>query len=590
MASPGLQLELSCGMSSLSFGSLLPYRTRQFLPQSLDLSNCEEIAPQFDRLEKQAGACRTVADLERWIVDWGELSAVLDEESSRRYIAMTCHTDDAKAEQDYLHFIEHIEPKTKPRQFELEQCFVKHPLQSELPKKRYQVFIRDMKSQVELFRPENVALESEEAKLSQQYQKLMGSLTVQFRGEERTLTQMGKFLEEPDRTLRKEAWTSVAQRRLQESEAVDALFDQLLEVRLQIAKNAGFESYLDYAFRALGRFDYTPTDCHDFHTAVEREVMPLLRSLQSERREKLKLDTLRPWDLSVDPFNRPPLRPFTETKDLVAKSRRVFDQIDTEFATNFSMLQTTQLLDLENRPGKAPGGYQTTLSEARLPFIFMNAVGMQRDVETILHEAGHAFHSLAVQEEDVYYYQHAPIEFCEVASMTMELFGNEHMEVFHSPTDAQRARRMHLEGILSVLPWIATVDAFQHWIYEHAGHTRAERTAAWLEIAGRFGGDVDWAGHADVRESLWHRQLHIFIHPFYYIEYGIAQLGALQIWLNSQENKAGAIADYKRALSLGGSRPLPELFEAAGCRFDFSGRVMKPLVDLIRKELDRLEP
>jgi oligoendopeptidase F len=533
--------------------------------------------------------CKSGPELEGWLLDWSELSAALDEESSRRYIAMTCHTDNADAEKAFLHFVEKIEPNLKPRQFKLAQLYVAQPARRQLPQDRFKVFDRDTQVQVELFRPENVALETEEAKLSQQYQKLSGSLTVQFRGEEKTLVQMGRYLEEPDRDLRREAWELVASRRLLEREKFEDIFDQLVALRQQIAKNAGFANYRDYAFRRMGRFDYTPDDCMRFHDAVEREVMPMIRELHAHRRDQLKVEQLRPWDLAVDPFNRPPLRPFDQVEDMVAKTQQVFDQLDGELAEGFAGMSKMRLLDLANRKGKAPGGYQSTLAEARLPFIFMNAVGLQRDVETILHEAGHAFHSLATREEDLYAYRTAPIEFCEVASMSMELLGNEFLEKFYSPVDANRARRTHLEGVANVFPWIATVDAFQHWVYTHPGHTREERTEAWNGLMKRFGGDVDWNGHEDVRANLWHRQLHIFIHAFYYIEYGIAQLGALQVWANSKQDKRKALNDYKAGLKLGGSRALPQLFAAAGCKFEFSAQTISPLVKLLRAELAHLE-
>ena len=457
-----------------------------------------------------------------------------------------------------------------------------------MPKARYEVYDRDAKLSVELFRPENVPLETEEAKLGQQYQKLSGSLTVQFRGEEKTLVQMGRHLEEPDRALRQEAWELVANRRLQEAEKFEEIFDQQVKLREQIATNAGFKNYLEYAFRARGRFDYTPEDCRKFHTAIEQEIVPVLRDLQTHRREQMKVPSLRPWDLSVDPLNRQPLRPFEQVDQMVSKTQKIFNQLDDRLGQGFQTMQDLKLLDLANRKGKAPGGYQSTLSESRLPFIFMNAVGLQRDVETMLHEAGHAFHALATQQEDLYAYRGSPIEFCEVASMSMELLGNEFLEEFYSEGDANRARRKHLEGIVEIFPWIATVDAFQHWIYSHPGHSRAERSGAWLSLMDRFGGNVDWSGHETVRANLWHRQLHIFLHPFYYVEYGIAQLGALQVWVNSKRNKAQALEAYLRGLSLGGSRPLPELFAAADCRFDFSVQTVKPLVEMVRMELAKL--
>ncbi len=575
-------------MNLLPFGKLPAHSPRHFVPAEIDLGDWKQIEPLFDALVKRAPECKTIEEFERWILDGGELSAALDEESSRRYIAMTCHTDNAEAEKSYLQFVENIDPQTKPLQFKLAEIYLAHPLRKQLPVERYRVFDRDTALRVELYRPENVSLETEEAKLGQQYQKLSGSLTVQFRGEEKTLVQMGRYLEETDRTLRQEAWELVANRRLQEADKFEEFFEGLLNLREQIAKNAGFPNYLTYAFRARGRFDYTPQDCEAFHDAIESEIMPVLRELQAERRRELSLEKLRPWDLAVDTLNRAPLRPFDQVETMIEKTQQIFDKLDGGLAGGFKTMRDLKLLDLANRKGKAPGGYQSTLAESRLPFIFMNAVGQQRDIETMLHEAGHAFHALATREEDLYHYRSAPIEFCEVASMSMELLGNEFIESFYAAPEAKRARRDHLEGIVEIFPWIATVDAFQHWIYSHPGHTRAERKAAWLALMDRFGGDVDWSGYEAARANLWHRQLHIFLYPFYYVEYGIAQLGALQVWANSHVNRANALRDYQRALALGGSRPLPELFAAAGCKFQFDRQTVRPLVKLVQTELGKL--
>ena len=584
-------------MNLLPFGKLSPAKPRSFVPTTLDLGDWPQIAPLFDRLETNANQAKAPADLERWLIDWSELNAALDEEASRRYIAMTCHTDNADAEKAYLHFVENVEPQLKPRQFALEKIYVSVGVQAlacapdklklEL-QRRYEVFDRDVKNHVELFRPENVALETEEAKLSQQYQKLIGAQTVTFRGEEKTLVQMGRYLEEPDRALRQEAWELVAKRRLQDMDKCEDIFEQLIQLRTQIAKNAGFDNYRDYAFRQKCRFDYTPENCFQFHDAVEKEIMPAVREIQNDRKRQMKLEKLRPWDLAVDPQNRAALKPFSEVGEMVSRTQKIFNRLDAELAAGFQQMQDLKLLDLDNRKGKAPGGYQSTLSEARVPFIFMNAIGLQRDVETILHEAGHAFHAQATRGEDLYAYRGAPIEFCEVASMAMELLGNEFLEEFYPVAEANRARKTHLEGIIGFFPWMATVDAFQHWIYTHIGHTRAERKAAYLQLMDRFGGDVDYSGFEEVRAHSWHRQLHIFLHPFYYVEYGIAQLGALQVWANSRNNKVKALNDYKKSLALGGSRPLPELFAAAGCKFQFDAATIKPLIQLASTELKKL--
>lgn len=575
-------------MSLLPFGTLAPYRARRFLPETLDWADWGQVAPWFDRLESGLGMAETGESLERWLLDWGELSAAINEEASRRYIAMTCRTDDPAAEKAYLDFVERIEPEAKPRQFRLEKAYLAHPQRSALADGKYAVFDRHTRWHVELYRDENVPLETEEARLGQQYQKRSGGLTVSFRGEERTLVQMGRYLEEPDRVVRQEAWEAVAQRRLEECDAFESQFEAMLGLRERMARNAGMANYRDYAFRLRGRLDYTAAECLAFHEAIAEEIVPLLRELQAERRQRLALKHLRPWDLSVDPLGRQPLRPFTEVEQLLEGSQRLFGALDKGFSKQFQMLRDRRLLDLENRKGKAPGGYQSSLPEARLPFIFMNAVGQQRDVETLLHEAGHAFHTLATQAEDFYPYRDAPIEFCEVASMAMELLGGEHLDAFYGTDDLRRARRDHLEGVVETFPWIATVDAFQHWVYTHPGHSRADRAAAWNGLMDRFGGDVDWSGWEAARSHAWHRQLHVFLYPFYYVEYGIAQIGALQVWMNARRDKVGAMKAFRRALALGGSRPLPELFATAGCRFAFDRETVRPLAVLLRRELEAL--
>lgn len=575
-------------MSLLPFDPLPTAPVRRFLPAELRLGDWSELEPFFDALEARAAAVLSTVDLERWLLDWGELSAAIDEEGAKRYIAMSCHTDSQEAEQAYLQFVEQIEPKTKPRQFQLAVCYCKMASRRGLNPDRYLVFDRGAELQVSLFREANVPLETEEARVGQQYQKLCGGLTVQFQDKELTLVQMGKFLEDPDRSLRESAWRLTAQRRASEQLHFEDQFDELIRLRQQMAQNAGFENYRDYAFKLRGRFDYTPDDCARFHDAIESEILPVIRGLQASRRSNLGLASLRPWDLAVDPASKPALKPFETVDQLVSGCQRVFDRLDPELAAQFKTMRDLRLLDLDNRKGKAPGGYQSTLSESRLPFIFMNSIGVQRDLETLFHEAGHAFHALAARDEELFSYRSAPIEFCEVASMSMELLTADALSEFYVPDEAQRARRDHLEGVVEVFPWIATVDAFQHWVYTNPGHSRQDRAEAWGRIMRRFAGDVDWTGLEHFRSYWWHRQLHIFLYPFYYIEYGIAQLGALQVWDRFRQQPAKALAAYKHALSLGGSRTLPDLFHAAGCEFDFSSKTLRPLMRLIQAELQRL--
>ena len=571
------------------FEKISIHTPRQFVPSNINIGNWTTLEPLFKQLEEQIKTASSAEKLELFILNWEELSAAVSEEGSKRYIAMTCQTEDKDAEKAYLDFVEKIEPEEKKCNFLLAKKLIQHPNLKELKNQRYEVFIRDTALQVELFRSENVSLETKTAKLGQQYQKTIGGLTVQFEGKEQTLIQMSRHLEEPERKHRQKAWELVANRRLEEAEKIDVYINDLAEIRNQMSENAGFPNYRDFAHQRLGRFDYSPDDCISFQEAIEEEMVPLLRELQDERLQALGINELKPWDTATDPKGRPPLKPFEKVSDLVTRSQAIFNQVDGNLADWFQTMQDLGLLDLANRKGKAPGGYQCSLDESRLPFIFMNSVGVQRDVETLLHEAGHAFHAMASQNEPLHSYRHAPIEFCEVASMAMELLGSEFLEEFYNEEEARRARIAHLEGIVFVFPWIATVDAFQHWLYLNPNHSIEERDKAWSNLIDRFGGNVDWTNYESAKAKLWHKQLHIFLHPFYYIEYGIAQLGALQVWANSKNNSSKALADYKAALALGGSRPLPKLFEHCNIRFDLSRNTVAPMANLLRKELNTLK-
>ena len=559
---------------------------RSFLPDELDLGDWAAVQPFVEKLlAREVGKAE---DLEQWLFDSSELQAAVSEERSRRYIAMTCNTEDEEAEQAYLHLVEKFMPAAKPWFHRLNLFYLGCEPREQLDAERYGVLDRDVAVEMELYREANIELQTQASVLSQKYQKINGAMTVQFRGKELTMPQLGKHLEVTDRAERQEAWEASSARRLQERTEFDEIFDELSELRGKIARNADCADYREYIFKSYRRFDYTPADCVAFHAAVEQHVMPLANDLAERRREALGLCSLRPWDYGVDPLGREPLRPFEGAEELGAGCRRIFARIDPELEAQFVGMLEGSELDLESRKGKAPGGYQSTLDEQRRPFIFMNAAGLHRDVETLLHEAGHAFHAIAARQDPLVKYRHAPIEFAEVASMTMELFGDDHLDEFYSYDDAARAKRKHLEGIIGLLPWIARVDAFQHWIYTHPGHSGDERTAAWLALAERFETPTDWDGYPEQQESSWQRQLHIFCYPFYYIEYGIAQLGALQIWNTYKQDPERALRNYRAALALGGSKPLPQLFEAAGAKLAFDADTITPLMDRIGEELAAL--
>jgi oligoendopeptidase F len=559
---------------------------RNFVPATINAGEWSQLEPLYRALLDRDVS--SVDDLQRWLDDLSELVCVVDEEGVRRNIDRSCHTDDAAIQQRFLDFVENIEPKAKPLMFELQKKYLATPLRTQLSDQKFRLLDRNWQADVDLFREPNVALQTEETKLNNEYDKMSGAMMITFRGKEYTPQQMAKFLEEPDRATRQESWELVSKRRLADREAIEQIFERLLPLRQQIAENAGESDYRAYKWKELKRFDYTPEDCARFASAIEQHVVPLVDELDRQRQEELKLDRLRPWDLLVDPKNRPALKPFDEANvdDFVARTKQIFDRISPQLAAQFDSLRANKNLDLDSRKGKQPGGYQATLEERRQPFIFMNAAGLHRDVVTLLHEGGHAFHTLETTEPFVYL-RSAPIEFCEVASMTMELFGNEHIDIFYeSSTDAARARRSQFERVVTILPWIALIDRFQDWLYTHPGHTRAQRTREWLNLSSRFTSKVDWSGYEDVNESYWHRQLHLFHVPFYYVEYGIAQLGALQLWMKSKDDPRAALSNYRAALKLGGTRPLPELFSAAGIQFDFSEKTLRPLMNAVREELE----
>ena len=531
---------------------------------------------------------RTLASadaLKAWLLDWSELDAWLDEELSVRYVEMTCQTDDTDREKRYLSFIEEVAPRAKAWSNKLDRKFLECEHRGALPAEHYSVLIRRVENRVLLFREENIPLQTEDEKLRQQYQKAVGALTCEHDGREQTMQQMARYLEQPDRETRREAWEKITEQWKAAQDEIEALYDKMVSVRHRIALNAGFPDYREYAFLELERFDYAPVDCERFASAIEEIAVPAARRLAEERKARLGVKTLRPWDMAVDPHGRSPLRPFEEATELIAGCGRIFAQVDPVFGEQFERMQREDLLNLASRKGKAPGGYMIVYEGRRLPFIFMNAVGTERDVRTLLHEGGHAFHAFATRDEELTALRSAPIEFAEVASMSMELLAGHRLRAFYDGRECARSEADHLQGIIRFFPYMAMIDMFQHWAYTHPQHTRDERKTAWSDLDRRFGGWVDYSGHEEVLPYLWHRKGHPFTVPFYYVEYGIAQLGALGVWLNSQRDYAAAVRDYRGALALGGRRPLPELFAAANVAFDFSAGALRPAIEAMQDQL-----
>jgi oligoendopeptidase F len=557
-----------------------------FVPPALDGTKWETLQPYYAQLVGRT--LHDTAALERLLLDRSELDACAEESAANLFINMTRHTDDELARTRYLQFVETVEPELKKAGFELDRKIVDCPFAAQLDKARYAVLLRALRRSVEMFRDANIPLETDVTKLDQKYSELNGAMTVTFQGEERTLPQMARYLEETDRSVRQASWEAVSNRRLKDADAINDLFEQMLKLRHQIALNAGYTNFRDFQHARLQRFDYTPADCETFHKGAEQVCVPLLRRLNAERKRVLNVDPLRPWDLKVDLQGRSPLRPFDGAQQLVDRTSAIFRKMDPELGRMFDSMRTGDCLDLESRKGKAPGGYQYQRQRSRTPFIFMNAAGLHRDVTTMVHEAGHAFHSLLCAHDPLVFYRGSPMEFAEVASMSMELLTFPYLDSFYSKEDADRARRDQLESLSTMLPWIATIDAFQHWAYLNPTHTRKDREQYWLSLNDRFGAAVSWAGYEDALRTMWQRQLHIFGLPFYYIEYGIAQLGALQLWLQSKRDPIKALHNYKSGLALGASRPLPELFRASGLKFHFGPDTMGELMDEVGRDLQTL--
>ena len=557
-----------------------------FIPEDFDASSWENIEPYVDDLIQRNLSCSSC--LEKLISDSSNLAEHISETGALLYIGMTCDTENETKKTDFLNFVENVRPKLSKFSDKLNRRIAEHPSVGDLPD-RYDLMIRGIKSDIDIFREENIPLGVEQTKLVTKAQGITGGMTVEFEGEERTFPEMKAFLESNNRSMREKAWKSMVSRWMNDSEELSEIFDELIKIRHEIAKNAGFDSYTNYMFKAMHRFDYTVEDCLTFHNSIEKVCMPIVREINEKRRSSFNLEILSPWDVNEKSGSGPdiegknPLRPFENVGEMVQKLSELFHKMSRDLGNKFDKLVEMDTLDLETRKGKAPGGYQYYLEKSRVPFIFMNAAGLQGDLETMIHESGHAFHSLYCGHLDLIDERNYPIEFAEVASMSMELLTQDEWQIFYDNDDeVNRAILSHLEGVVFLLPWIATIDAFQHWIYANPNHTREERTEYWLSLRDRFGSKMDWKDNEDFRELSWQQQGHLFGVPFYYIEYGIAQLGALQLWQTHRKSPEKALKDYENAMKLGNTKILPELFAAAELKLGFDEKHVDSLINEVK--------
>jgi oligoendopeptidase F len=561
---------------------------RSFLPNDFTVTNWETLEPYFKNLLDRA--IHSTTDLEHWLKDMSELEAVVSEDACWRQIKMTCNTENKSLEEAFTFFMMEIQPMMQPYADALNKKLINSPFTKELDQKKYFTYLRSVKKNIDLFREENIPLQAELGVMQQQYGAIAGKMTVEVNGQEYTMQQASKFLQNHDRNVREEVYRKIQTRRLQDKDAMHDLYSQLIAKRHQVALNAGYKNYRDYKFVELGRFDYTKEDCFQFHEAVKLHVLPIVQKIYENKKKKLGLDVLKPWDTEAEPLGIEPLKPFNTGKELFEKSVACFQQLNPFFADCLKKMNEMKHFDLESRKGKAPGGYNCPLAESGAPFIFMNAAGQMDDVTTMVHEGGHAIHSFLSHNLELSAFKEYPMEIAEVASMTMELFSMDHWQsFFDNEEDLKRAKEHQLERTITIFPWIATIDKFQHWVYENPTHTVDERINKWVEILHEFSTNaIDFTGLDEFRKIGWQRQLHLFEVPFYYIEYGIAQLGAIGLWMQYKKNKEEAIHNYINALSLGGTKTLPELYAAAGLKFDLSPNYIKTLMEFVNEEMEKL--
>lgn len=561
---------------------------RHYLSEDFRVSNWERLQPILEELKNRK--INSVEELKQWMKDHSEVEAILNEDGAWRYIKMTCNTQNEELQESFNYFVTQIEPHISPYTNDLNKKLIDSPFVDQLEKNTYYVYVRGVKQSIELYREENIELQTELRQKEQEYGNISAAQTITYKGEEITLQKAATYFKSNDRELRESIYHQIQARRAEDETELNTLYDELIALRHQVALNTGFANYRDYKHEELGRFDYSVQDCYNFQDAIQQHIVPLVKQNEQARKDALKLDVYRPWDKEVDAEGKEPLKPFSTGADLAEKTIACFNTIDPYFGECITIMQNIKRLDLESRIGKAPGGYNYPLMETDVPFIFMNAVGLHRDMITMVHEGGHAVHAFLAADLELTEFKSTPSEVAELASMSMELISMEHWEPFFpNQDDLKRAKKEQLNDVLKGLPWIASIDKFQHWIYTNPKHTLEERYAYWMQISKDFGtGVVDYTGLESNLQRSWQAQLHLYEVPFYYIEYGMAQLGAIAMWRSYKQNPKQALANYKKALSLGYTKTIPQLYEAAGIKFDFSPAYVKELADFVRSEYEKL--
>lgn len=562
--------------------------SRKYLPEKLEVSDWSSVESFFKELLNRK--IESADDLKWWLRNKSELEAFLQEELGWRYIRMSCDTTNEDYSNAFNFFVGEIQPKISPLSHQLDQFLLRNPFLSALKGRGYEILLRQVKKRVEIFREENIQLFATLQQKEQEFSAISGAMSIEWEGKEITLQQANNFLEQDDRQKRELVYKKIMDRRMVDANRLDDLMNDLIQMRNEIAGNADFMDFRDYMFASLGRFDYTAKDCLQFHSVVEKFLVPINEKIDAYHQKELGLPELKPWDVSASAKGKIPLRPFESADDAMKKTIACFSDIDPFLGQCMEDMKSANRLDLESRKGKAPGGYNYPLYETGLPFIFMNSTNSLRDMVTLVHEGGHAVQSIVDRPLELVDFKNLPSEIAELASMSMELISMEHWHhYFQNEQELKMAKRKHLEDVLKGLPWIACIDAFQHWMYTHPNHSSEQRSEAWLQTYDRFAGKiVDWTGWESVRKIFWQKQLHIFEVPFYYIEYGFAQLGAIAMWRNYRNHPSDTIAKYLEALKMGYTASIAEVYEKAGVRFDFSEGYIRELAGFVAEEWEKL--
>lgn len=563
-------------------------KKRTFVAEDFVPEKWESIEPYYNQLLE--AEINGLESFQVWLKNRSELESIISENAGWRYIRMTCDTGNEDHQKAYTYFVTEIEPKIAPLNHQLNEKVINSPYKDEIDGEAYKILFRNIEKDFKIFREENIPLKTEIQNNSKEFGNISGAMTVHIDGKEMTLQQAATILESTDRAKRENAYLKITNRRYEDKDKLDELFNKLISLRHDVAQNADFNNFRDYMFTAMGRFDYTPQDCFDFHESAQKEIVPILNQLAKDRKSNLGLIELKPWDKAVDPTNKPPLVPFKSTEDLVDKTIACFDRLDPFLGECIKTMREIGHLDLDSRVGKAPGGYNYPLSEIGIPFIFMNATSTLRDLVTILHEGGHAIHSIVTKDLELVDFRHTPSEVAELASMSMELISMDHWDIFFdNEEELKRAKKEHLEQIMQTLPWVAVIDKFQHWIYENPTHSSEDRKAKWNEILNAFSdSETKWNGLEKFKNYIWQRQLHLYEVPFYYVEYGFAQLGAIAVWKNYKEDPKNGLDGYLSALKLGYTRSIPEIYKAANIEFNFSRKYISALIAFVREEIGKL--